>query len=1353
MDFDALNNPAACVEEALHFFATSNTAWETANNYSVASKSSRPTHRNEISDPGVRLHSSQPLPSSLTSLFSDVKYNSFMGLFPEINRAWLSVDSNLFLWAYTPFGNASATSDFYVYEGFSQIIVSVALVAPRPGVFVDAVRHLIVVATPVEVTLLAVAFSSSGQLSLIPTHISIPTDNIMMLKILSAPDGRIFMAGADGDLHEFVYAQQQRSPFFDIIAGRPRKKARKVSHSSSSLTSYFLPTAVRSWIRTQHELVDLAAYGNSLFTLSQAGVLSVYDLSNDSVRLVATSNIASDAKHYFSFAISPTEREFVSIHTVDSQSSSSVQLIVVTSLAERIYFTTQSTSNSSFSSSDKPSILVCVGFRPGPHSEVSNMSSRVCVHVAWCHAGAAVFADLKDNQSDTLISVFPESNMSQLTASRSDSSQNSHATEVVMTTSLDASVDSSQFAPHLGSSHFDTEGVSTQTPLRTFAIAGVDESLVRDHYRVSVVQPPIFFWILTSNSIQLYERVSPLDELQNILASSREDSSHIHSFFERYGSADACSMCIEIAISNPSLTYAAAHCYYTYGMSAALNQGLKYSQWSRRRNGADADDGSPQNDDGMFDVGRAALRATAFSRSSGAHDGLVLYLAGIMCSVWSNYVTESRNADSVLDLFTSKEKLIEVREELLKVVHFLEKFPPDSSISNINALEDNNFAEGNTRSNSDAEYIGSGNTGRDSERFRDGHYDGKIAGEAKLHERNAINGLKNLSIRACEALALLLVVSDHQLHRLSLTMPFECRRRLIDTRFFELVSTANGAVVASSLIEAIFSTYSDSGAAMTSVGRMLQERCPSYFGDRDVDLHRGLAWIRQAAEVMSGSYANVAGHTEIEGGTARNHADNSDVWTASISKAEEGVKILKTVPGRIFDVQVVFKDLKLLNCIPLLVDLGVCIGMDAEKTGKTERAQEVYGFIIDALSPLFVGGKEVDENLREASVHVALGAKSEVFLQRLYEFLRNSRPGEEALMAYCSESIETYLIDMKYWGVLWKYYARHNRNYEAGTVLLKLSETGDGTLAERMEHLSNALLNAKSASSKGDERAVGLLAEVGDFLDVGRVQMRVKEEMEKLESLQSTARENERDYDLKELREALKRLDRELMSLSTLFNKYARRYNLLEGCLECLRCGSYREDGFVRQIWIDIVEREMESCGGNKSTLRDKLEDIGREFYPSEVVFPITLILDVFQRYVVYEHSEVIAVNWAIELLQAVGVATGEILEGFRRLIEGGIGVQSVLGVGAGERELKWSDEGAQMHLIEAAASAVSNWVRSEETKEMGRREKVEGIDCEAAMRTVQAAKSRVRGMGRSNCAELWDRLEDLERRVSALRV
>ena len=43
------------------------------------------------------------------------EYKCFMGLFPEINRAWITIDNRIFLWNYLN------GSDVVVYDGLDQV--------------------------------------------------------------------------------------------------------------------------------------------------------------------------------------------------------------------------------------------------------------------------------------------------------------------------------------------------------------------------------------------------------------------------------------------------------------------------------------------------------------------------------------------------------------------------------------------------------------------------------------------------------------------------------------------------------------------------------------------------------------------------------------------------------------------------------------------------------------------------------------------------------------------------------------------------------------------------------------------------------------------------------------------------------------------------------------------------------------------------------------------------------------------------------------------------------------------------------------------------------------------------------
>ena len=84
---------------------------------------------------------------------------------------------------------------------------------PRLDAFNDNVAHLLVVVTPVEVTLLSVVKGANiadqngvFQLrSIQPTKYTVPSDNLTFLAVAGSCTGRLFLAGSDCNLYAFEY--------------------------------------------------------------------------------------------------------------------------------------------------------------------------------------------------------------------------------------------------------------------------------------------------------------------------------------------------------------------------------------------------------------------------------------------------------------------------------------------------------------------------------------------------------------------------------------------------------------------------------------------------------------------------------------------------------------------------------------------------------------------------------------------------------------------------------------------------------------------------------------------------------------------------------------------------------------------------------------------------------------------------------------------------------------------------------------------------------------------------------------------------------------------------------------------
>ena len=103
------------------------------------------------------------------------------------------------------------------------MITSAGLIVPRPGVFVEHIKYLLVVATTLFIKVLGVSFTrpnpsdselnpdgGPGEIVLHPTELMIPTDSVHILTVVGTPTGRVFMGGKDGHIYELQYQVRNR---------------------------------------------------------------------------------------------------------------------------------------------------------------------------------------------------------------------------------------------------------------------------------------------------------------------------------------------------------------------------------------------------------------------------------------------------------------------------------------------------------------------------------------------------------------------------------------------------------------------------------------------------------------------------------------------------------------------------------------------------------------------------------------------------------------------------------------------------------------------------------------------------------------------------------------------------------------------------------------------------------------------------------------------------------------------------------------------------------------------------------------------------------------------------------------
>uniref|UniRef100_A0A182SGI2 Nucleoporin Nup133/Nup155-like N-terminal domain-containing protein n=1 Tax=Anopheles maculatus TaxID=74869 RepID=A0A182SGI2_9DIPT len=222
-----------------------------------------------------------PIPSEIMEHFNHIKCHCMMGLFPEIGRAWLTIDTDLYIWTYE---NAR---DVAYFDGLSQVIISVGLVTPKPGLFVADVKYLLILTTPIEIVVLGVTFGDANngtpnrslsaqnceEMQLMHTPIFVlNTDNVAIMCVQGTDDGRIFLGGRDGCLYEVSY--QAESNWFG-------KRCRKINHSQG-LMSHLVPGIFKIFSETDSvEKITVDNTRNLLYVLMSKGSIEAWDLGKD----------------------------------------------------------------------------------------------------------------------------------------------------------------------------------------------------------------------------------------------------------------------------------------------------------------------------------------------------------------------------------------------------------------------------------------------------------------------------------------------------------------------------------------------------------------------------------------------------------------------------------------------------------------------------------------------------------------------------------------------------------------------------------------------------------------------------------------------------------------------------------------------------------------------------------------------------------------------------------------------------------------------------------------------------------------------------------------------------------------
>lgn len=1236
--------------------------------------------------PGVSMRKI-PLPPELTEQVSQAQTLCRLGLLPELGRAWLTVDSDLFVWLYETGG------DLAYFDGLSEAILAVGMVAPRPGVFQRHVSALLCLATCSEIVILGISLQqgqagsegdAGGELSLLPEPLlTVSSDGVAMTCVGGTAGGRIFLGGRDGCLYEVLYSGAGGGWF-----GR---RCRKVNHSSSVL-SLLLPAFLTYPFAEEDPIAQLVVDDSRqvLYTRSEKGTLSVYDLGWPhgqggcsrviSLPLATLAQLAARAAP----TVEPDNfSTLVHIEALPLAESPQVHLVAVTQAGVRLYLTT-----SSFASPEaRPSTLALLHVRLPPGFSTHAPPQRVRgVRTAFCRRGTTLLVAAHSDERDVLWML------------SADAYPFQHCLMEASTLApLDAGICCLAPVP---------SGSRAPQPRCQYAVGGAvlpsdPPAVVTQH-----LEGPPRVVLLSRSSCCVLESPRPVDTLRGLLQEPA-GADAVRAFFALHGEVQASAVCLVLAC-NPAdarLAERATQALFLHGGEPRLAQepppppqlpqqasflgapGPVWASTPLHPGGGLGAGGRPSFGSPSFgsplqaaqQQQAAAMGRSAFSGSppgmpplsaapevlfSGRHTGCHLYFSRLVRPLWTlNLVTPVTDpkTGAPTDQFVSAVPGQDLANYLQSIVAFRLFLERTSALLAGGMGGTAATAQGpnlSTRLESDSSK--------------------KAQAEAYARERASLGHLQRLVSLTAELLGLWKVLCDHQFRLVSTAFPPALRDQLRSATLRELLLADRQLPAA--LAAALVQTYLQDNATTEAVCQRLRSVCPSLYRQED-------ALFTQAHEKLLAA--------RVERGQRRR------------ALLDDAIALCKKVGPELLPLGTACGLLVGCGHPAGVVDLCLSLAHQADpqdlalhfyrhgeppedERGRRAHAAraECYRVILQMLSELraapskaaasvpplpAVSGSEGCEGGYEALLSLCLQSEDELWHGALYSWLQESGQGAR-LLEVRSAFLEAHLqrrclapgASPDQADLLWQYHERAGSFAQAARILARLADRPgpEVPLARRMEYLARAIVCLKGAPVSGPGQVSAcegdFLHQLEEKLEVARLQAQVREALLRRASSDGHAR----------AAELAARLDAELVDVTRLYSDYADPCDLAECKLAIVRASGYDKPQLVDNLWRALLEREFRD-DPRPAVLAQKLAGLAREYAPSERFFPLPFLVK-FLELRGGQHG--FPAGWVVEpLLDGGGVDAARLRDAYSDLYRG--------------RDPVWA--GRSLHLLQALARLV----------------------------------------------------------------
>lgn len=739
-----------------------------------------------------------------------------MGLFAEINHAWITIDNALYLWDYT-----HPNPELIGFEEQPNSITAVKLVTPRPGVFVAAISRLLVVATTTDIILIGVACqdTSSGatQVSLYQTRMQVSIKGISVQCIEgSAKTGRIFFAGRnDNDVYELTYQQEEK--WF-------QNKCGKINHTSKSFTSV-LPTLPFT-TKPPHEFVTQMVVDdtrNLLYTLSSRSTIKIFSFRTvNTMDLAITRTISSvlnDLGHKIGqSSLLATDTSIVSISPISAKEASRLNLVATTSQGCRIFFSAVSGNYFGNDTSAAPTSVQVhhVKFPPKdslggqPAQQITSSQPNTAQgNPASDVSKALTPSRLAERFAPGYFLCFVQTTGQELLfMSAPDAGRVARSQDPAQANNANKFPEYGLWLP-LGS---HAEDVGLVTP--PFG-ASTNPQGFGNELAVQFDQPVSEIAVLTNTGVHTFRRRRLVDVFAAAIRYGGGDEGvdgEIKNFVRMYGRREVVATALGVVCGQGSDVTSDARVAKVTDPDI-----LDYARKAFIEHG-----GKPElNENALIDQGAPAVDNV---RPSPRHEGLAVYIARLLRSVWKAPIAvEVANLTGGFQVLpaVALTKLQTVQRDLTRLQEFL----------NTNK----SFIEG---------LAGPEALGRVSTKQEE------VALQA---EHRALNSLVRLISDVIEGISFVLVLFDERVDEIVLSITPESRQELKQTTYERLFCTAEGKELAKELVKAIVNRNIAQGSNVDTVTDALRRRCGSFCSADDCTIFKAQEQLKRASDTNASS--------------------------------------------------------------------------------------------------------------------------------------------------------------------------------------------------------------------------------------------------------------------------------------------------------------------------------------------------------------------------------------------------------------------------------------------------------------------------------------------------------------------